>query len=270
VARTLKLTIAYDGTDFAGWQRQPNERTVEGVLEDAIRAVTGEPTSIVGSGRTDAGVHALGQVASWETDCRIPLESIASALNANLPADVVVLNAAEARVGFHAIRDAARKRYRYRLHDGPVQDVFRRRYVWHVRYTLDAARMHEAGQALLGRHDFRSFESKWPNRATSVRTIFDLSVRRETKNDGDEVVLEVEADGFLYNMVRSIAGTLVEIGRGAQEIAWAGEVLAAQDRAAAGPTAPPQGLFLVRVEYPEPALAGEKLTDPPSRNQTSK
>ena len=247
--RTLKLTLAYDGTAYAGWQLQPGQRTLQGTLEAALARITRETIRVRASGRTDAGVHALGQVVSFHTESSLPADVFVRALNAELPDDMVVLAVAEAPVGFHAIRDAVRKRYRYLLHDGPVHDVFRRHQVWHYRQSLDAAAMHRAAQALLGKHDFRSFESAWPQRTSSVRTIFEISVVRGISGDENLIALEVEADGFLYNMVRAIVGTLVEVGRGTRDESWPAEVLAAQDRRVAGMTAPPQGLFLLRVEY---------------------
>ncbi|HWB09722.1 MAG TPA: tRNA pseudouridine(38-40) synthase TruA [Pirellulales bacterium] len=247
--RALKLTLAYDGTAYAGWQVQPGQRTLQGTLEAALAKITRETIRVTASGRTDAGVHALGQVVSFDTDSPLRADVLQRALNAELPDDMAVLAAAEAPAGFHAIRDAVRKRYRYLLHDGPVPDVFRRHLVWHYRQRLDAAAMNRAAQALLGKHDFRSFESGWPQRTSSVRTIFEISVVRGLSADENLVVLEVEADGFLYNMVRAIVGTLVEVGRGTRPETWPAEVLAAQDRRAAGMTAPPQGLFLLRVEY---------------------
>ena len=255
MVRTLKLTIAYDGTDFAGWQRQPSQRTVQGVLEHALSQITGSPVRTAASGRTDAGVHALGQVVSFDTHSQLAPDVLMRALNARLPQDVVVLDAADVVPGFHATADAIKKRYRYQLHDGPVRDVFQRRYVWHVRYRLDADRMQSAAQGLIGRHDFRSFESKWPNRRTSVRTVFEIEIHRDRDNDPNRITLEIEADGFLYNMVRTITGTLVEVGRGARGTQWPAEVLRAMNRSAAGPTAPPQGLFLLRVHYPSDKLA---------------
>lgn len=247
--RTLKLTLAYDGTAYAGWQVQSGQKTLQGTLEAALAKITGEKIRVTASGRTDSGVHALGQVVSFDTESPLAPDVFQRALNAELPHDMAVLEAAEARPGFHAIRDAVRKRYRYLLHDGPIPDVFRRQYAWHYRQRLDASAMHRAAQNLLGKHDFRSFESAWPQRATSVRTITDIFVRRGFDNDEDLIALEVEADGFLYNMVRAIVGTLVEVGRGNRPEAWPGEVLAAQDRRVAGMTAPAHGLFLVQVEY---------------------
>ncbi|HEV3024224.1 MAG TPA: tRNA pseudouridine(38-40) synthase TruA [Pirellulales bacterium] len=247
--RTFKLTLAYDGTAYAGWQSQANQPTLQDTLEAALKQVTGEPIRVAASGRTDAGVHALGQVVSFQALSHLEPEVIQAALNAELPNDMAVLAASLAPAGFHATRDARRKRYRYMIHDGPARDVFRLAFSWHYRRRLDAAAMHRASQRLSGTHDFRSFESAWPQRTSSVRTIFEIRVERGTGDERDLVNVEVEADGFLYNMVRSIVGTLVEVGRGVHAEAWPGEVLAALDRRAAGMTAPPQGLCLVRVEY---------------------
>jgi len=253
--RTLKLVLSYDGTAYAGWQVQPQCQTVQGVLEAAIEKITGRGARTVASGRTDAGVHALGQVVAFSTESELPADVLQRALNAELPRDVAVREVTEAPDGFHPIRDAVRKRYRYVIHDGRVRDVFERQYCWHyVRGRLDADAMNRASQALLGRHDFSSFESSGAERENSVRTVFDISVERgragrSDRTVMDQIFLEVEADGFLYNMVRAIVGTLVEVGRGAQRETWPAEVLRAVDRAAAGPTAPPQGLFLLRVDY---------------------
>jgi len=249
--RSFKLTIAYDGTAYQGWQSQPDKPTIQGSLERAFAKITGEEVRITGSGRTDAGVHALGQVASLDSETHLTPEVLQRALNHELPTDIVVVRLDEAQLGFHAIRDCTGKRYRYVIHDGPVPDLFRRLYYWHHRTRLDAGAMHRAAQGLLGMHDFRSFESQWPNRATSVRTIRDISVVRQPGEAADYLYVEVEADGFLYNMVRSIVGTLVEVGRGANGEAWPAEVVAAMDRGAAGRTAPAQGLFLMRVDYVE-------------------
>jgi tRNA pseudouridine38-40 synthase len=255
--RTLKLTLAYDGTDFAGWQFQPGQRTVQQTLHDALSQITGEKISAVASGRTDAGVHALGQVVGFTTNSHLSPDVFLRALNAELPRDLVVLSAVEAPGGFDPIRHAVRKRYRYFLQDGPVADVFSRRYAWHVFRRLDVAAMQRAAESLVGRHDFTSFETGGSERVTTTRTVFELSVTLQPTRsaaldcvgDGREIQVEVVADGFLYNMVRNIVGTLVEVGRGAREEVWPAAVLAACDRRAAGPTAPPHGLFLVKVEY---------------------
>jgi tRNA pseudouridine38-40 synthase len=243
--RNIKLTLCYDGTDFHGWQRQPRLRTVQQVLEDALEQLTGVYASTTASGRTDAGVHALGQVVHFLTASRHSTETFVRALNALLPQDVRVLDATEMPQSFHATLDAKSKRYRYAIDNGRVASPFQLRYRLHVPRRLDEAAMGRAGASLLGRHDFRSFETEWPNRMSSVRTILDLAVERQ----GDAVTIEVEADGFLYNMVRSIAGTLVLVGTGKRPESWVPEVLAAQTRVEAGPTAPPQGLFLLLVRY---------------------
>ncbi len=285
--RTLKLTIAYDGAAYAGWQFQVDRPTVQDTLEKALEKVTGEAVRVLASGRTDAGVHALRQVVRLSTGSSLPPEVLCRALNANLPEDVAVLEVSEAPEGFHPISHVRRKRYRYLIHDGPVRDVFSRHYAWHyARGRLDAEAMHRAAAALLGTHDFRSFETAGAPRPTSVRTVFDIFVRRGRAGQGgaeglgiggwglaarggepeiagsadalrprgapdsdDFIIIEVEADGFLYNMVRTIVGTLVEVGRGRRAETWPGEVLRGANRRAAGPTAPPQGLFLVSVEY---------------------
>jgi tRNA pseudouridine38-40 synthase len=243
--RNIMLTLCYDGTDFHGWQRQPRLRTVQHTLEDVLRQLTGVSPTTTASGRTDAGVHALGQVVHFFTDSRHPCQTFVRALNALLPRDIRILEAREMPQAFHATLDAQSKRYRYVIDNGTIACPFQLRYSWHVRLPLDAAMMEGAGRCLLGRHDFHSFETDWPNRTSSVRTILDLTVKRA----GAAVAIEVEADGFLYNMVRSIAGTLVLVGAGKRPPSWVGEVLAALDRTAAGPTAPPQGLFLVSARY---------------------
>jgi tRNA pseudouridine38-40 synthase len=216
--------------------------------------VTGEQIRTVASGRTDAGVHALGQVVSFSSNTHLSAEVLTRAIGANLPRDVAVLEVRGAPDGFHAIRDAVRKRYRYVIQDGPTVDVFARAYAWYIFGRLDVDAMRTAARPLLGTNDFSSFEASGSERATSVRTVTDLVVERSTGGFMDRVVIEIEADGFLYNMVRNIVGTLVEVGRGKQPAEWIAKVLAAKDRNVAGMTAPPQGLFLVRVEY-------EKETD---------
>jgi len=247
--RFIKLTLTYDGTDFSGWQVQPGRRTVQSTLENAIQRVTAESVCAVASGRTDAGVHALGQVVGFVTDSNHSCAVFRAALNANLPPDVAVLEVGEAPVGFHPIRDAQRKTYRYQIQDGGRTDVLNRRTTWQIACDLDIEVMQHAAQQLAGTHDFTSFESSGSKRATSIRTIYDIDVRRKAELPGGQIVLEVTADGFLYNMVRAIVGTLVEVGRGALAPGEVATILAAKNRDAAGATAPPQGLFLVNVEY---------------------
>jgi len=243
--RNLKLTLAYDGTDFNGWQTQPGYRTVQETLEAAIAALTGAPARVNASGRTDSGVHAVGQVANFYSSSDLPADVLVRALNAHLPQDIVVAEAVDVPQAFDANRDARRKLYRYVIHDGPVPNLFLRRYCFQSRHPLDAAAMRAAAEPLRGRHDFHSFESDWPNRMSSVRTINHLTLNRF----GEWIWLDVEADGFLYNMVRAVAGTLINVGRGYWPVSKVGEILQAEDRREAGPTAPAQGLFLMRVAY---------------------
>jgi tRNA pseudouridine38-40 synthase len=243
--RNIKLLLSYDGTDFSGWQRQPDRRTVQQVVEEALGRLTGVEPSTNASGRTDAGVHALGQVIHFYTASSHPTEVFVKALNATLPADVRVRGAWDMPQSFHATLDAKAKLYRYVIDNGPVADPFQTRYSDHVFQPLDAPAMHRAAQGLKGRHDFHSFETQWPNRTSSVRTITHIAVNRMS----NMVWIDVEADGFLYNMVRSITGTLVLVGKGKWPESKVVEVLAAEDRREAGPTAPPQGLFLIRVRY---------------------
>jgi tRNA pseudouridine38-40 synthase len=244
--RNFKLTLSYDGTDFSGWQTQPGYRTVQATLEEAIATLTGEPRIRANaSGRTDAGVHALAQVVNFFSTTHLTPAVLRRAINAHLPDDVAVLAVEEMPQAFDANHDAVRKLYRYVIHDGAVASPFLRRYACHSRKPLDAAAMARAAECLRGRHDFRSFETEWPNRMSSVRTIIHLAVNRA----GDYIWIDVEADGFLYNMVRAIAGTLMNVGRGYWPEEQVARILAAGDRTLAGPTAPACGLFLVRVTY---------------------
>ena len=243
--RNIRLVLSYDGSDFSGWQTQPGFRTVQETLETAVAALGGSPIRANASGRTDAGVHAVGQVVNFFTDLKIPTDKLAKAINAFLPEDVVVRSAEEAPQSFDANRDAKRKLYRYAIHDGIVPDVFRGATVVVRASGWTRRRWRERRRCLVGRHDFHSFETEWPNRMSSVRTITHLSVTRT----GDVIWLDVEADGFLYNMVRAIAGTLMNVGRGYWPESEVGEILRAEDRRRAGPTAPAQGLFLMHVTY---------------------
>jgi tRNA pseudouridine38-40 synthase len=247
MTRRLKLTIAYDGTHYSGWQRQPNKRTLQETIENAFRDYTDREVPLVASGRTDAGVHALGQVAS----CQFPLDHslvvIQRAVNFRLPLDIRILRVEDVASDFHAISSATRKRYRYQIEDVEIGDIFQRNHVWHLPKPLNIDAMIEAASYLVGRHDFSSFQAAGAQRKTSVRTIHQLDViRRDTS---PRLWLEVTADGFLYNMVRIICGSLVQVGKGKEPPQWIARALAAADRSAAGPTAPSQGLFLVQVWY---------------------
>jgi len=246
---SYRITLAYDGTAYAGWQVQPGVPTVQGTVEQALERIVGAPVRVVASGRTDAGVHARAQVAGFRCATRLPPDTLRRALNANIPADIYVSELCVAPESFHAIRDAVAKRYRYVIQDGPLRDVFSRTTAWQLGYRLDVPRMQSAAQFLVGKHDFRSFETAGAPRRTSIRTVHELAVMRLAHQHLEPVAIEVEADGFLYNMVRNIVGSLVLVGRGTQEPAWISEVLAAQDRTRAGATAPAEGLMLLYVRY---------------------
>lgn len=247
-ARVFKVILSYDGTNYVGWQVQCNGLAIQQVVETVLARVLGERVRVTASGRTDSGVHALAQVASFAANTEMSAERLARAMNGNLPDDIRVRSVEDAPFTFHAIRDARWKRYRYVLRDGPIPDVFARLHSWHVRYPLDVPAMSIAAEALLGRHDFASFQAANSPRATTVRTIHELRVMR-TATIPDEIWIEVTADGFLYNMVRNIVGSLVLIGRGERTSDWLRDVLAGRDRRLAGPTAPPLGLFLDQVGY---------------------
>jgi len=239
------MTVRYDGTNYHGWQEQPGLPTIQGALAEALATILGERPVVDGAGRTDAGVHALGQVAALRTDRPIELGRLEAALNSRLPPDIAVADVAEAPPAFDPTADAVSKYYRYRLYVGRAKPVFQARYVWHWYRPIEVGPMQEAARVLVGRHDFRSFEGRGSARQDSVREIFRLDVARE----GDEVLFDVEGSGFLYRMVRNVVGTLVEVGRGHRSPGWVAEALEARDRTASGPCAPPQGLCLMAVRY---------------------
>ncbi len=246
---TFKLIIAYDGTKFSGWQFQPARRTVQGAVQTAWEQITGEAVQVSATSRTDAGVHALGQVVGVDSNTHLTADQLYRAINSKLPEDVILVAIEEVAAGFHATRDAKGKRYRYRIHNERTRPLFDRNFVWYVPQPLDVEAMHRAGQALVGTHDFLSFQSAGSERENTVRTITALEVRRGTNEHVAMVEIYVEGDGFLYNMVRIIAGSLVDVGAGRREEAWLATVLAARDRRAAGRTAPPEGLCLLHVFY---------------------
>jgi tRNA pseudouridine38-40 synthase len=317
--RSFKIVLAYDGTDFVGWQRQASGTSIQGLLEDALRALDDRAVTVTGAGRTDAGVHALGQVAAFSLGRAIDAGTLVRAMNARLPDAVRVLSAGEVAPAFNPRFDARAKTYRYRVWNGAVLSPFERRYAWHVAGALDANAMDAAARRLEGRHDFAAFQAAGSEVATTERTIVSSSLRiadcglridcglaigdsrlaigdsdnrdsdnrdsdnRDSDNrDSDDpdhrqsaianqssmrnqspianksairnpqsamIEFEITGDGFLRHMVRSIVGTLVEIGRGRRRVEWIDDVLASRDRAAAGPTVPAAGLFLVRVDY---------------------
>jgi tRNA pseudouridine38-40 synthase len=257
--RLLKFTLAYDGTAYVGWQRQAEGTSIQGLLEAILADVDGGPVDVAGAGRTDAGVHALGQVASATVRTALDVETLRRAMNARLPTDVRVLAVEDPAADFHARFSARGKRYRYLLATGPVISPFAARYVWHVPGRLDLADMQRAVATLVGTNDFAAFQSTGTPVAHAVRTLAAATVSEVSATPppplGGEVApggrlysLEVEADGFLRHMVRAIAGTVAEVGSGRRDADLA-PLIAAADRALAGPTAPAHGLWLVRVLY---------------------
>ncbi len=246
--RTLKLTVAYDGTDYVGWQRQADGVSIQGVLEDALAPFEGAPVTVHGAGRTDAGVHALGQVASVQLTATIEPGTLARALNAVLPAAIRIVSVEEADAEFHARFSATGKTYEYRIVNAPFVSPFIQRYAWHVPPRLDMDAIEAATAFLRGRHDFAAFQSAGTDVPSSVRTITEIEW---TRGRGPDVplVLRMSGDGFLRHMVRNIAGTLVEVGRGRWSAAAMADILASRDRSSAGTTAPPHGLFLTGVMY---------------------
>ena len=248
MTRAFRLTLAYEGTRYSGWQSQPERPTVQGTLAGAIAAVSGETILPRGSSRTDAGVHALGQVVAFETGAGHDAGTWVRALNARLPADITVIDGDEVPRGFDPVRGAVSKVYRYRIHDAPFRPVLSRHLVWRWKSRLDLAAMQSAAEVLVGEHDFTSFETTPSTRLSKVRTIHALEVSRppvDADAPGAEVWIEIEGNGFLYNMVRIIAGSLVMVGSGRRTRDWLAGVLAARSRPTAGPTAPPEGLVLL-------------------------
>ena len=244
--RTLKLTIAYDGTNYVGWQRQENGVSVQQVVEEAMAPIAGgEPPTVAGASRTDAGVHALGQVASVSAAIDLEPRAILRAMNVRLPADVRVLAVEDAPPGFHARSFSTSKSYRYRIATTQILSPFDRWYVWHHPIPKDVELMQKASAAFLGKHDFASFQAAGSAVRATTRTLTRVDVRGQP----GEIVIDVEGDGFLRHMVRAIVGTLADVGTGARSAASIAETLAARDRRAAGTTAPGSGLTLVAVRY---------------------
>lgn len=257
MSRTLKITLAYDGYEFYGWQFQPGKPTIQASLAEAVGRITGENVLPQGSGRTDAGVHALAQVASVAIDSPIPLSGFLTALNDKLPPSIRVYSVEEAAPEFHARHSAKGKTYRYRIYRGAICPPFLAHYVWHYPWPLDEARMQSAAAEVCGEHDFTSFAAVDPDRAarlrvatevdeiSNIRTVFSSAWRRE----GDELIYEVRGNGFLHHMVRNLVGTFVDVGKWRHPAAHITSVLQQASRTAAGPTAPASGLYLVNVEY---------------------
>ena len=255
VSRNLKITLSYDGSEFSGWQVQPERRTVQGELQEALARLTGERHLPQGSGRTDAGVHALAQVATWAIESPIPTANCTKALNDILPAAIRVLSVEDAPAEFHARKSARAKSYHYRIYRGDICPPFVARYCYHHPYPLDEAAMGDAAALIVGEHDFTSFAAVDPERhervvdpeepTSNVRTVFSSAWKRE----GDELIYRIRGNGFLHHMVRNLVGTFLLAGKGTLNNADVRRILEAKDRSAAGATAPPEGLYLVSVEY---------------------
>lgn len=243
--RNIKLTIQYDGTRYAGWQVQKNATSIQELIEAAVCKITGYKSHVRSSGRTDAGVHARAQIANFKTPSSIPLKNLLMALNSNLPKDIVVTRAEEAHAHFNAQHDARSKHYRYTIVNNDFIDPFLRRYAAKVFYKLDIGRMKKAAKLFEGRHDFRAFQAVDGRDDDSRRTVKCVRL----KKSGDIITIDIEADGFLYNMARNIAGTLVEIGRSKFEIGRISELFKTKERRLCGPTMPAKGLCLMEVRY---------------------
>jgi tRNA pseudouridine38-40 synthase len=249
----FKLIIEYDGTRYCGWQRQPNGRSIQQEIETALGRMTRREITLIGSGRTDAGVHALGQAASFTCDTAIPPRAFQKGLNSLLPDDIVIRACTRVPPGFHARYDATGKRYRYTIRNQPLPAAIGRHYAWWVRTPLDVAAMASAATHLVGRKDFKAFEGAGSPRAHTIRHVTRAHVH--STSDG-HVVIEVAADGFLRHMVRNIAGTLVAVGKGVLAADRTPALLASRDRGQAPATAPAHGLCLVQVFYPENLAPG--------------
>lgn len=243
--RNIKLTIAYDGYGYHGWQVQPGMVTVQGEIESAIEKLTSQQIQITGASRTDAGVSALGQVANFEIDSPIPTENFAKALNQYLPDEICIVKAEEVDEDFNSRFGAVKKQYQYKIYSGDIKPVLDIHHCWYYPYWLDVEKMKSAAKYLIGEHDFKSFASSGDQREDSIRTIFKCDV----SEDDCWLLVTIEGDGFLYNMVRNIVGTLVDIGRGKWGAEYIENILAAKDRTAAGMLAPAGGLCLRWIEY---------------------
>ena len=248
--KRILLTVEYDGTNYAGWQRQINGLAVQQVLEETLQKATKERIVVTGASRTDAGVHALGQAVHFDTESRIPPEKYPFVLNTMLPRDIRVHSGREVPEGFHARFMTCGKRYTYRIVNSRHASAIRRNTHVHVPLPLDLAPMQEAARQLLGTHDYAAFQAAGGTAKTTIRTI----TKAELVQLGDEIILTVEGDAFLYNMVRIIAGTLIEIGLGRRSVNAFSEAYETLDRLSLGVTAPPQGLELTKVYYPEAAF----------------
>lgn len=242
--KNIRIVVSYNGSRYCGWQKQKDSLGIQGEIEFACKKIFKEDVDVIGSGRTDAGVHALGQVANFKVGTTIPASKISEILNNNLPKDISVLLSEEVGPDFHSRYSAHRKIYRYQIYPSRIRSPFLRDVSYQVKYDLDIEKMREEAKALVGEHDFCGFMSSGSSVKTTVREIYNIDVFKE----GELVVIEVEGNGFLYNMVRIIAGTLVDIGRGRITMSMK-DIVESKNRKNAGHTAPPQGLFLKKVIY---------------------
>ena len=243
--RNIKLTIAYDGTKYNGWQTQQNGDTIQSQIENAIKKVFDKKHTVYGAGRTDAGVHARGQTANFKTSSTIPITKIPHAINAILPSDIAVSKAEEMNCSFHSRYDAKKKHYRYYIFNSKTRDPFKENNAWTVGYKLNLALIKREANCLVGKHDFKSFQAKDKKDRSSVRAIKYISIKKKNS----DIIIDIVGDGFLYNMVRNIVGTLMDIARGYLPEGSMKKILKMKDRTKAGPTAPAKGLFLIEVEY---------------------
>lgn len=244
--RNIKLIIEYDGKDFNGWQKQPNKLNIQGEIEKAIERITGEKVDLMASGRTDAGVHAIGQVANFKTNSNMPIEKIPIALNTNLKKSIIIKSSEEVEERFHSRLNCKRKTYRYIINNSKYGTAIYRNLETHIPMKLNIQKMQEAVKYFEGEHDFKAFKASGTSSKSSVRTIYKAEV---IQKENEKIYIELTGSGFLYNMVRIISGTLVDVGLGKIEPEEIKNIIKSQKRENAGKTLPPQGLYLVKVEY---------------------
>ena len=243
--RNIKLTIEYDGKDFNGWQKQPNKLNIQGTIEQAIKSITGEEIELNASGRTDAGVHALGQVANFKTNSQIPIEKFAIAINSKLKRSIVIKKAEEVDEKFHSRLSCKKKTYRYIINNTEEGSAIYRNLETHIQPKLDVEKMNQAVKYFEGEHDFKAFKASGTSNKSSIRTIYEAKVYKKE----DRIYIELTGNGFLYNMVRIIAGTLIDVGIGKIEPEKVAEIIESKKRENAGKTLPPNGLYLLNVIY---------------------
>ncbi len=244
--RNIKLTIEYDGKEFNGWQKQPSKLNIQGTIEQAIKTITGEDVDLQASGRTDAGVHALGQVANFKTNSNIPIEKMSIAINCNLKKSIRIVKAEEVEERFHSRLSCKRKTYRYIINNSEIPSAIYRNLETHIPYKLDIEKMKQAVKYFEGEHDFKAFKASGTSSKSSIRTIYKAEVLKMPNN---RIYIELTGNGFLYNMVRIIAGTLVDVGTGKIKPEDIEKIIESKDRTNAGKTLPPQGLYLICVNY---------------------